>query len=125
MVARNEKSPGGVSTRVGWGDTVPSTNFAIGLTEFFFYSLLAAGAVGGVMGANIFEFHADGPASINPISEWRNPLLTFQNMLAEKPLEASTLRNTVVLVGGTLLIWMILRSLLTSGSWVADKARGR
>lgn len=124
MARGKEKSLGAIPTRADWGDTIPNTNYAIGLTEFFFYSLLAVGAAYGVISANIFEFHADGPASIDP-SEWRNPLIVFQNMLAEHPLEASVFRNSVVGVGGVLLTWMILRSLFTSGAWVSDKVRGR
>lgn len=126
MTARNnEKALGGIPIRADWGRTIPNTNHSIGLTEFFFYSLLAAGAVGAVISSDIFEFHADSHATINPISEWRNPLTEFQNMLAEKPLEASVFRNTTIALGGTLLIWMLLRSVYTSGAWVSDKARGR
>lgn len=121
----NEKPSGGLPVRADWGDTIPNTNYAIGLTEFFFYSLLAAGAVGAAATLNIFEFHADAPMTINPVSDWRNPVTEFQNMLAAKPFEAAVFRNSIIGVGGALLIWMLLRSAYTSGAWASDKVRGR
>lgn len=110
-----------LQTRADWGDTVPATNFAIGSAEFFFYSLLTAATVGGIATSNIIQFHANSHATINPMSEWRNPLALFKQRLEENPLEGAVLTNLVVGVGCLLLVWMLARIAYTSGSWARDR----
>jgi len=106
-----------------WSDTIPNTNFAQGRLEWLVYSLLVAGGLFGVHESNMLSWNDDGRLGLNLPSEWKNPLHSLEQNLAEHHENALFLQGTGTLIGILLAIFL-LRAVFTSGSYVKGKVFG-